>query len=391
MRNIWMLTLAQAFAACGTTMLVAFGGIAGARLAPSAALATLPWSITIVGVACASLPAALLMQRIGRRPAFVGSALLAALSALLCAWSIAHHSFVALCGAGFLLGTNSAFVQQYRFAATEFLEPAQSGRAIATVMLGTLAAAIMGPAIGEATRNVQGWPEFTGSFVALAGLLVAAAATLATLQLPPARSAADAGSGRALREIVAQPAYRMAALAGIVGYAAMSFVMTATPISMHIHDGFSSRETSLVISGHLLGMYLPSLASGWLAARLSARAMLLIGVGGMTACVLISALIGHAFTHYFAGLLLLGVGWNFMFVAATTLLTRTYLPAERFRAQGANDLSIFGTQAVASLLAGAAIERLGWQLLNLAILPPLALVAVAALRLRPPTGGKVTA
>jgi MFS family permease len=375
-----MLTLAQALAACGTVMLVAFGGIAGARLAPTAALATLPWSLTVVGIASASLPAALLMQRIGRRPAFVGSAVLAAVSALFCAWSIAHQSFIGLCAAGFLLGTNSAFVQQYRFAAAELLDPSQAGRAVATVMLGTLAAAILAPALGEFTRDMQGWPEFTGSFVVLAGLLLAAAGTLATLRLPARTAAPTATASRSLPHIIAEPGYRLAVLAGIAAYASMSFVMTATPISMHLHDGFSSGDTSLVISVHLLGMYLPSLASGWLAAKLSARTMLLIGVAGMSSCVFISAVIGHTFTHYFAGLLLLGVGWNFMFVAATTLLTRSYRRDERFRAQGTNDLAIFGSQAIASLLAGSAIEHLGWAALNLSILPLLALVVWAALR-----------
>lgn len=383
MRNVWMLTLAQVFAACGTSMLVTFGGIAGARLAPSPVLATLPWSITIIGMASASLPVALLMQRIGRRPAFVGSALLAALAALLCAWSVANASFPGLCAAGFLLGTNSAVVQQYRFAATEFVEISQAGRAIGTVMLGTLGAAIAGPAIGEAMRDFQGWPEFTGSFVAMAVLMLAAAVTLSTLHLPPARSTSQDSRGRSLGQIAASPQYRGAVLAGIVAYASMSFIMTATPLSMHIHDHYSSGETSLVISTHLLGMYLPSLASGWLAARLSARAMLLTGVAGICACVFISAAMGHSFTHYFAGLLLLGVGWNFMFVGATTLLTRSYAPEERFRAQGANDLAIFGSQAVASLLAGTALEHLGWAALNLAVLPLLMLVAWSAWRMRP--------
>lgn len=381
MRNVWMLTLAQAFSACGTIMLVAFGGIVGARLAPSPDLATLPWSITVVGVACASLPAALLMQRIGRRPAFVSSALLAALAALLCAWSIANNSFYALCAAGFLFGTNSAFVQQYRFAAAEFLEPEQAGRAVATVMLGTLAAAVAGPSIGALARNWRGWPEFTGSFVALSALLLIAAVILSTLHLPPVHARTRHSGGRSLREIAAVPSYRNAVLAGIASYASMSFIMTATPLSMHIHDHYSSGDTSLVISGHLLGMYLPSLASGWLAARLSARHLLLIGVACMGICVLIAAVLQHAFMHYFAALLLLGVGWNFMFVAATTQLTRSYAPEERFRAQGANDLAIFGSQAIVSLLAAPAMERLGWSMLNLAVLPLLLLVSIIALRM----------
>lgn len=387
MRNVWTLTVAQAFAGCSTSMLVAFGGIIGATLAPNPSIATLPWSITIVGMAVASLPAALLMQRIGRRPAFVGSALLAALAALVFAWGIAQHSFVALCSAGFFFGLNSAFVQQYRFAATEFLAPSLASRAIATVMLGTLAAAVVGPAVGVAVRNLGGWPEFTGSFIVLSALLVVAALILTALDEPSAHVAKPNERGRSLRVIAAQPQYLTAVVAGVAAYASMSFVMTATPISMHLHDHISNDRTSLVISSHLLAMYLPSLASGWLATRLTARAMLLIGVAAMSSCILISTVIGHQFGHYLAGLVLLGFGWNFMFIAATTLLTKTYTSAERFRAQGSNDLAIFGSQALASLLAGVAIERIGWQALNAAILPLLVAATVAAYRLRPSARG----
>lgn len=378
MRNIWILTVAQGFAGCGTIMMVAFAGIIGATFAPHPAMATLPWSITVVGLAVTSLPAALLMQKIGRRPAFIASAVMAAFAALFCAWAIAHRNFIAFCTAGFLFGVNSAFVQQYRFAATEFLPPLEASRGIATVMLGTLAAATLGPALAVAARNLGGWPEFTGSFVVLAILLITAALILTLLGPTPPRAMVSVGAARPLRKIAAQPQYRTAVLAGVCAYASMTFVMTATPISMHVHDHISSDRTSLVISGHLLGMYLPSLASGWLAARLGARAMLLIGAASMACCVLISAVIGHEFVHYLAGLALLGVGWNFMFVAATTLLTSSYRNEERFRAQGANDMTIFGTQAAASLLAGAAIERIGWQSLNVAILPLLAAVAIAA-------------
>jgi MFS family permease len=168
----------------------------------------------------------------------------------------------------------------------------------------------------------------------------------------------------------------------------MSFIMTATPISMHVHDGFSSGQTSAVISAHLVGMYLPSLATPWLIGRLGLRGMMLAGIAAMALCIGVSAFVGHAFVHYFAGLVLLGVGWNFLFVAATTLLTTTYADAERFRAQGLNDFAIFGSQACASLLAGSAIGALGWGTLNLVALPLLALVALGALRMRHPAAAR---
>ena len=382
MRNVWILTLAQAFAACGTLTLFAFGGIVGTHIAPLPALATLPLTCAVAGVASGSLPAALLMQRTGRKPVLVGSALLGSIAALLCAWAIAHASFALLCAGGFLLGCNMAVVQQYRFAAAEFVPPDQTGRAVATVMLGTLAAAIGAPAVGGLASHLGGWPEFTGSFVVLSGLMVAAALVLSQVGRAPARHGAHHAEARPLREILRQPAYRVAVLCGLVSYAVMSFIMTATPISMHVHDGFSSGQTTSVISAHLLGMYLPSLATPLIVRLLGLRAMMLWGIAANLACIVISAFVGHAFMHYFVGLVLLGVGWNLMFVAATMLLTTTYQSHERFRAQGFNDFAIFGSQAVASLLAGTAIETLGWATLNLASVP-LLLLALFALRVVP--------
>lgn len=372
-RAVLVLACAQALAGCGTLVLVTFGGIVGSRIAPSPALATLPLSLGIVGLALASLPAALLMQRIGRRPAFIGSACLAAAIALLCAWSVANAAFWMLCVAGLLLGASAAFVQQYRFAAMEFVPGEHAARAVSTVMIGTLVAAFAGPGAGELARNLGGWPEFTGSFVVLAGLYLAAAAVLTLLpRTPPVPAGATPvppRPGRPFAAVLAQTNYRVAVLGGLVSYAVMSFIMTATPLSMHVHDGFSSGATTAVITAHLLGMYLPSLATPWLSRRLGIVGLMRWGVVGMAACVLIAAFVGQAFVHYFAALVLLGLGWNLLFVGSTALLGTTYAPQERFRAQGVNDLMVFGSQALASLCAGIAIETVGWAWVNLATLP----------------------
>ena len=378
MRDVWILAVAQALAACGTIMLVTFGGIVGTELAPFQAIATLPLSLSVLGVALTSIPAALLMQRIGRKPAFIGSAVVAMLAALLCAVSVAARSFGGLCISGFLLGANMAFVQQYRFAAAEFAGPMQAGKAVSTVMLGTLAAAVLAPELGNRARLLGGWPEFTGSFVLLAGICAVAAAVLATLGQPHAHAAAGTtGPKRSLAVVARQPAFVAAVLAGVTAYAVMSFIMTATPISMHVIDGMSVDATKSVISVHLLGMYVPSLASGWLIQRVGVTRLMLAGLGCMAICVVIALFVGQHFIHYAAGLLLLGVGWNFLFVAGTTLLTTSYTPSERYRAQGLNDFVVFGTQAVASLLAGPAITRLGWKALNGASVPLLLVMAGA--------------
>lgn len=377
MRHVWTLTIAQAFAACSTITLVTFGGIVGTRIAPSPALATLPLSMSVLGLAMMSLPAALLMQRVGRRPAFIGSALVASLAALLCAYAILQSAFTLFCIAGFLIGSNMAFVQQYRFAAIEFVGQELAGKAASTVMIGTLVAAFVGPTLGGAISDFGHWPEYTASFVVLAALCLCAAAVLTRLpnSLPTRRSDQADVAARPVLGLLRDPKYRVAVLAGLTSYAVMSFIMTATPLSMHVHDGFSGSETTVVITAHLLGMYLPSLATPWIVAKLGPRGMIAAGLLANVLCIGIAAWVGHEFMHYFTALLILGVGWNLMFVGATVLLAANYAPADRFRAQGYNDLSVFGSQALASLLAGTAIETLGWQTLNLIALPLLALVA----------------
>ena len=367
MRQVWILTLAQGLAACGTIILVSFAGIIGTHIAPSPALATLPLSLSVLGVASMSLPAALLMQRIGRKPAFVVSALIASLAALGCARAIDTSNFALLCATAFFIGGNMAFVQQYRFAAMELVPANEAGRAASTVMIG--------PTVGEFAKDLGGWAEYTGSFVVLSGLCVLAALVLSRIPLARPSGGAEPPSTKRFRDFLRTPGYRLAVFAGLSSYAVMSFIMTATPLSMHVHDGFSGSETTVVITAHLLGMYLPSLATPWLVAKRGPRGMIAAGLLANVLCIGIAAWVGHEFMHYFVALLILGVGWNLMFVGATVLLAANYAPADRFRAQGYNDLSVFGSQALASLLAGTAIETLGWQTLNLIALPLLALVA----------------
>jgi predicted MFS family arabinose efflux permease len=371
MRNVWILALAQALSGSGMIMLVTFGGIVGARLAPTPAAATLPLSLSIVGAAVCSIPAALLMQRFGRKPLLVASALATSATGLVMAYSIAHADFTLLCIGALLLGANMAFVLQYRFAATEYVTGGLAPRAVATVMLGTLVAAFATPEIGDRARLAGGWPEFTGSFVALAVIALAGAVVLLALGPPATHAVRESGPGRPLGAIAREPAYVVAVLCGVASYSVMSFIMTATPISMHVIDGHAVRDTKNVITAHLLAMYLPSLASGWLTQQFGLIRTMGLGLACMLASVVVAAFTGHAFMHYFWALVLLGVGWNFLFVAGTTLLTTTYAPSERFRAQGFNDLATFGAQAVASLLAGVSIERLGWESLNLASVPVL--------------------
>ena len=380
MRNVYVLAVAQALSAAGMMTVFLLGGILGSGLAPMPELATLPVALTVVGLAATTIPAALLMERFGRRAAFVSSSLLAAAAALVVAWAVVQSSFALLCAATLVLGANLAFQQQQRFAAAESVPPAQVSRAISTVMIGTLAAAAVGPQLALALKNLVPGHEYAGSFVGVAALCIAAALVLTRYRpvLPQSRGASHGETGRPLAEVVRQPMYVVAVAAAVVSYAVMSFIMTATPISMHVHDHHSDTDTAWVIQSHLLAMYGPSLFSGRLIGRIGVRAGMAAGLVLMFACVAIASA-GHDLMHYWWGLVLLGVGWNLLFVAGTALLTTTYAPAERFRAQAVNEFSVFGTQALASLLAGPALHLLGWRTLNLATLVPLGLFAVALL------------
>lgn len=379
MRNVYVLAVAQALSASGMMAMTLLGGILGSQFASAPQLATLPVSLTILGLALATIPSALVMQRIGRRRAFIASALLASVAALAVALAIVERSFALLCAAAVVFGTNLAFQLQYRFAAAESVTPGRVSTAVSLVMVGTLAAAAVGPPVAMALKDLIPGHEYAGSFVGVAALCLATALTLLAYRSPAPHAAADlVGPARSAGELLRQPDFRLAVLAAVVSYAVMSFIMTATPISMHVHDRHSDSATAWVIQSHLLAMYAPSLFSGPLVARLGTRTAMTGGLALMLACVLVDSS-GRELMHYWWGLVLLGLGWNLLFVAGTALLTTTYRSAERFRAQAVNEFAVFGTQALASLLAGPAIHALGWRTLNLVAVAPMLLLAWALL------------
>lgn len=382
MRNVYFLAAAQALAASGTFVVALLGGIIGAELAPRPEWATLPVSMGILGVAATTIPAAMLMQAIGRKRTFILGAVLAGLSALGVAWAVTQRDFALFCLTIFIMGANMACVQQYRFAAVEFVPVERASVAISVVMCGVLFAAFGGPQLALAARHWIPGTEYAGSFVAVALLHVIGIALLTRIETPPMRATRSDEPARPLARIARQPQFLVAVLAGVCGYAVMSFIMTATPLSMHVVDGLSVVDTKWVIQSHLLAMFVPSLASGWLIGRLGVKPMMSLGVVLMSLCIGIAALGSHHLMHYWWGLVLLGAGWNLLFVAGTTLLTTTYRPSERFKAQAVNEFAVFGSQALASVLAGPAIQHLGWNALNLAGVPLLLAMAISLLALR---------
>ncbi|MBF8291429.1 MAG: hypothetical protein HW392_256 [Steroidobacteraceae bacterium] len=377
MQQIWMLSATQALCMSGTFLFVLLGGIIGSQLAPAPGLATLPVSLMIVGLAASVLPAGMLIRRRGRRTAFVLGALLAGFGCAIAGLGIHAANFWIFCAGALLLGANNAMVMQYRFAAVEYVTPARASKAIGIVMSGALAAAWLGPEIAVRSADLVAGAHYAGSFFTGTGLNLLAAILLALTPVAAGTADKDTRAPRPLLEIAAQADFRVAVLAALVSYAVMSFIMTATPISMHIIDLHDEVATKRVIQGHLLAMYLPSLASGWIIARFGIRPIIAAGTLLMASCVAIAAFAGHEVLHYGWALVLLGVGWNLLFIAGTTLLTKTYRPQERVQVQTLNDFMVFGSQAVASLMAGVALTTIGWQRLNLATLPLLAAVLLS--------------
>jgi hypothetical protein len=371
-RNIWVLFCAQAFGSCGTITVITIGGIVGAVMAPEESLATAPVTAMILGVAITTIPAAMVMQRVGRRAGSIMGTFTAMAGAGLGAYAIAMDNFWLFVIAMIPIGSNQAFIQQYRFAAIESVDSAAAPRAVSTIMLGAIVAAFVGPEVG--IRAAHALPEsvYAGSFIGLGALYLCSAIILTQLrvQATPVVGSSAQGGARPLTNVLFQSITITALLGAAIGYGVMTLLMTATPISMHVHNGFSLGETKGVIQAHVMAMFLPSLFTGRLVARFGEKPMLLAGII-LNILAVIAAVHGQTLVHFTIALVLLGVGWNLLYLASTTLLSKSYRGAERYRIQAANDFAVFGFQAFASLSAGFLIVLVGWEHLALSATLPL--------------------
>jgi MFS family permease len=379
--NILILAIAQMLSASALTVVVLMGSLVGAALAPRPSLATVPISIAIVAMALTTVPAAMLMRRIGRRAGFIVGALIGAAGGAVAARGVVTANFQLFCAGTILLGSSMAFTQQYRFAAAESVPPELMSRAVSCVLIGALAAALIGPQLALTARSWIAGAEYAGSFATVSALSLMAIAVLTRLRLPKPATEDDRSAPLSTRQLLGRQDFRIAVFASVVAFAVMSFIMTATPVSMHVMDHHSVETTTWVIQSHVLAMYLPSLFSGGVIARFGERNTMLFGGGLLSMCALVS-LLGQHVLHYWLGLVALGVGWNLLFVSGTTLLARTFRGADRHRAQAINEFTVFGSQACASLLAGLAVQQIGWLMLNLATVPLLVAMFLAASRLR---------
>ena len=376
--NVRLLFAAQALGIAASPFNTLLGGIIGSKLAPDPRFATLPVALVIVGLALGTIPVALTMRRHGRRFGFMLAGSAATLGALLAALAVQHENFWMFCAATPLLGFNLAAVQQYRFAVTENVDAKDVPRAVSLVLLGTLAAAFLGPYLAQSAEPALGLSAYATAYLMLAAVLTIAVLLLSKYRDVKLPAGPSDESARPLPEILLQHRFVVAALAAAVGYGVMTFLMTATPIAMHVIDGHALGHTAVVIQLHIAAMYLPSLFSGWLIHRFGEGRMLLAGLFILFGCVAVASL-GRDVLHYAIALILLGVGWNLLFVGGTTLLSHTWRASERFRVQAANDFLVFSVTAIASLGSGAAVHAVGWNALLLIVLPPLGLMLVIVL------------
>lgn len=372
-RNAVILAIAQALYGAALTAVVVTAGLVGSQLAPSPSWATLPMSMTIVGTALTTFPISLMMRRTGRRLGFVVCALTGALGSLIGVYAIVMRSFELFLLGCFLVGVYQASASYYRFAAADTASPAFKPKAISWVMTGGIIAALVGTVLVMYTVDLLAPITFAGTWVAMSLLALAGAAILLAVDIPQTE-AHDAPSGRPLSVIARQPRYIVAALTAMLAYGIMMLVMTATPVAM-LGCGFSVQDSSWVIQWHALAMFVPSFFTGSLISRFGAEKVSAVGMLLLVGAA-VSGLMGIHFENFAVGLILLGLGWNFGFIGGTTLLTDTYEPEERNKAQGLNDFLVFATTAATSLSAGKILAWFGWSGVNYAVLPMVLLALV---------------
>jgi len=377
-RNVWLLAIAQSLMMSVSSMVVFAGGLIGAKIAPLEKLSTLPIACMIIGTATAVVPVTLLMRKIGRRNSFIIILIYSIVIALLAAYAVYLQAFYWFCLSTFLFGVTSACVMQFRFAAMESVTADLIPNAASSVLLGGIAAAFIGPEAAVFGRDLFA-VEFLGSFILLAGLFALALLVLLLFKNPTFEINKLEPASRSIKEISKHSVFWVAILSAAVGYMVMSFIMTATPVSMHVMDGHSLGHTKWVIQSHIIAMYLPSIFTAWIVRRLGVPRIMIGGLIAYLICIAI-AYSGHYLGNYWVSLILLGIGWNFLFIGGTTLLPQSYQANERFKVQAFNEFIVFGTQAIAALSAGWIVYAVGWELMLLFTLPIILIQLVVIFR-----------
>jgi len=380
-KNVLLLTLSQVFGFTAATITVFLSGIIGSQITSIKFLSTLPTAIYVVGTAIFTILAARIMSKIGRRLGFIFAAFGSSLASLLGAFAISQQNFILFCVSCLILGMGAAFNHQYRFAAAESVEKEKAPKAISILMLAGIVAAFLGISSANYTKNLIPDYLYVGSYLMLAAFTLMPAIFLFFYKNNEKTKIElnNSYSGRRMFEIISQPRFFQAVIASAFAYAVMSYLMTATPMSMHLMEKMSLEKTGLVLQFHVAAMFLPSLITGNLIKKFGHSNVIYIGVLFLAVTIVLS-LFKQTYSNYMIALIFLGLGWNFLFISGTSLVVTTYKEEEKFKAQGVNDLIVFTTMALASLSAGISLSLTSWTTMNLLCIPFLVLIIYSSFR-----------
>ena len=387
--NVLVLSGCQATLQITGATMVSVTGLAGFALADDKAFATVPLTCYVFGSACTTIPASFLMKSIGRRAGFQCGTAVGVIGSAVCSYAIVAASFMWLCLGMFLMGIYTAFGKYYRFAAADAADESFRAKAISLTLAGGLFGGVIGPELAKHTSPAFASYSYLGSYISLAVVCLLAMVILTRLDIPQLSEKEKKNSGRPLSEIIRQPVFIVAALSSMLSYGIMNLMMTSTPLAMHAHDHHFD-DAAFVLQGHMIGMYAPSFITGSLVNRFGVLNIILAGIALLFVCI-VAALADTMLMNFWLSMFLLGVGWNFMYVGGSTLLTECHTPAERAKTQAANDFMVFATMAVSSMSSGLLLSKSGWHAVNLGSIPflLLALAATVWLMWRRRSGSRV--
>jgi MFS family permease len=376
-RNVGLLAVCQALQMTGLNMMMNVSALTGQSLVSEDSLSTLPLGLQFIAATLATFPASLLMKQWGRRAGFSVGAAATIIGALIMAAAVLEKSFVVFCAGNAVVGVGAAFMHFYRFAAADIADEGFRAKAISLVLAGGVVAAVLGAPLLLWSRPMFAEAEYAGCFIVIMGLGVATFVVLQLTTIPRPSEAERRDRGRPMADIVRQPVVIVAVLGGMIGYGVMSLVMTATPLAMAGHNHEFS-DSVFVIQWHALGMFVPSFFTGSLIGRFGVLNVMMAGVALLVGCVAIN-LMGTDVWQFWTALLLLGIGWNFLYIGASTLLTEGYRPAERAKVQAFNDFMVGIAVALASFSSGALHSQYGWEAVNYGVVPMIGITAVATI------------
>ena len=378
-KNLFVLLLSQIFSFTAAPVTVFLSGIIGSQISSIKSLATLPVSISIIGIAIGSIIATKLMSLVGRKNGFILASIGNSIFSILAAYSIFIQNFFLFCFANLLIGIGMAFTHQYRFAAAESVDKSIAPKAISILLFGGIISAFLGPSLANYTKGLISENLYVGSYLSLAFLTFIPSILFLFYESKTKIEKSLKYVGRSYLELLSQPKFLQALIASAFGYAIMTFLMTATPISMHVMENFSLSKTSFVIQFHVASMFLPSLITGHLIKRLGHSNIIYIGLV-FYSITIIASFFEQTFFNYMFALIFLGLGWNFLFISGTSLLTLTYREEEKFKAQGLNDFIVYSVHAMGSLSAGVFLTLTNWKIMNIMCLPFMIVIIFASIR-----------